>query len=365
MFSGRKSIASEAAGTDPDVFGGHMGKALFWKCQIWGWAAFVILSIPAKMIVFGSLSASVVSLYRDGIGFLLTWGMHEIYRKISYRRVPVLCVIFLILALSFLGSGIEMLLSQALHRVVFFEEAGFSNDTVATGVFYYRAALFACWSFLYFGVRLVYETMEKDGRLAHAVADHRETELQMLRAQMNPHLLVNALTSILARVGQQRPKVAAMVQALANYLNYSLIHQKDDFVTMDEEYEALMDFVTLENELFGKKLDIGCQIDEAARSLKVPGVILQPLVENAVKYGFRTWAPPIGVRLSISRSESDLSIEVANTGHWVSPDKTRTLGGVGLQNLRRRLRWLYGDKHKIEILEEAGWVTIRILLPVK
>jgi len=336
----------------------------FWKFQLGGWAVYALIVIPVKWALFGSIAGAAISFYRELIGLTLTFGMYLVYRRI-YGRWPVSGILFTVFVLSFAGSAIEIILSFALHNVVFFEEAGFSNDTTRMGVLYYRAAVFAAWSFLYFMFRLISESQDLRQRLAEALAHYRETELQMLRVQMNPHFLANALSGILASVGQQLPKVAATVQALGNYLNYSLIHQKDDFVTVSEEYEALTDFLTLEKESFGKKLNIGCRIDDSARSLKVPGVLLQPLVENAVKYGFRTCLPPIVVRLAVSRCESDLLIEVANTGRWVNPDKNRTAGGIGLRNIRRRLQWLYGNKHQIEILEEEGWVTIRIRLPIE
>ncbi len=336
----------------------------FWKFQIGGWAVYSLVSIPVKWALFGSFTGAVVSFYRELIGLLLTFGMYLVYRRI-YGHWRVSWILFTAFGLSFAGSAIEIIISIALHNVVIFEEAGFSNDATRMGVLYYRAAVFAGWSFLYFMFRLISESQDLRQRLAEALAHYRETELQMLRAQMNPHLLANAMTGILASIGHRMPKVTAMVQSLANYLNYSLIHQKDDFVTMDEEYRALGDYLTLKKTLLGEKLDVGCQIEESTRPLKVPGVTLQPLVENAVKYGFRTWAPPVVVRLAVSRAESDLVIEVANTGRWVNPDRNRTIGGIGLQNLRRRLHWLYENQDKIEILEEEGWVTIRILLPIK
>ncbi len=334
----------------------------FWRYQIGGWVVYSFVSIPVKWALFGSFTGAAISFYRELLGLFLTFGMYLVYRQI-YGRWRVSWILFTVFVLSFAGSFIEIIISFALHNVVIFDEAGFSNDATRIGVLYYRAAVFAGWSFLYFVFRLISESQDLRRRLTEALARYRKTELQMLRAQMNPHLLANAMTGILASIGHRMPKVTAMVQSLANYLNYSLIHQKDDFVTMDEEYRALADYLALKKTLLGEKLDIGCRIEESARPLKVPGVMLQPLVENAVKYGLQTWSPPVVVRLAVSRSESDLVIEVANTGRWVNPDKNRTVGGIGLQNLRRRLQWLYGNNHKINILAEEGWVTIQINIP--
>lgn len=150
-----------------------------------------------------------------------------------------------------------------------------------------------------------------------------------------------------------------------NYLNYSLRHQKDDFLTMGEEYDALMDFLELEKLLFGPKLDIGSQIESSLRSVQVPGVILQPLVENAVKYGLQTRQPPVSVRLDVRTEKSRLVIQVCNTGHWIGPDPNRTFGGVGLNNVQRRLKRIYGRKYRLETFEEEGWVTVRVSLPIR
>ena len=341
-----------------------MGKplSLFWKCQIGGWAAFVILSLPVKIVVFGSLSAAVVSLYRDGIGFLLTWGMYKLYSRVSYRRIPVLHVILLIILLSFLGSGIEMLVSQALHRVVPFEEAGFASDTVAIGVLYYRVALFACWSLLYFGLRLVYESMEKDGRLVRAVADHREVELQMLRAQMNPHFLFNALNTI--RSGVDKSDLRTIIQSLADYLRFSLDHGSDDLVPLGMEYDAMRDYLHVVKSRFQDALEIDCRIDESVRSVPVPGIILQPLVENAVKYGQETSDPPLRVRVDVSRVDAaTVQILVGNSGRWTAPKESEKSGHLGLENIRRRLALLYADKHRFEVAGDNGWVTVNIRIP--
>jgi two-component system, LytTR family, sensor kinase len=156
-----------------------------------------------------------------------------------------------------------------------------------------------------------------------------------------------------------------MVQALADYLHYSLTHRNDDFVPMGEEYDALMGYLTLERARLDGKLSIDCQIDDEARKALVPGIILQPLVENAVKYGRETSPSPLQLRLHVLRSGPELQIEVSNSGHWIETDSNRSTGGVGLENLQRRLALLYPGQHRLEITREAEHVSVRICIPAK
>jgi two-component system, LytTR family, sensor kinase len=161
------------------------------------------------------------------------------------------------------------------------EEKVFFNTSLEFSLFYERTALLVCWSLLYVGIKQMRDGMERELRLSLVESEKRGAELKLLRAQMNPHFLFNSLTSIEAGMGKQLPNVRGMVQALADYLHYSLTHRNDDFVPMGEEYGALMGYLTLEKARLDGKLNIDCQIDNEARKALVPGIILQPLVENA------------------------------------------------------------------------------------
>ena len=136
---------------------------------------------------------------------------------------------------------------------------------------------------------------------------------------------------------------------------------------MGEEYDALMGYLALERARLDGKLNIDCQIDDEARKALVPGIILQPLVENAVKYGRETSPSPLQLRLHVLRSGPELQIEVSNSGHWIETDNNHsTGGGVGLENLQRRLALLYPGQHRMEITREAeDSVSVRICIPAK
>jgi LytS/YehU family sensor histidine kinase len=112
-------------------------------------------------------------------------------------------------------------------------------------------------------------------------------------------------------------------------------------------------------------LNIDCHIDNEARKALVPGIILQPLVENAIKYGRETSPSPLQLRLHVFRAGPELQMEVSNSGHWIENDKNRTSSGVGLENLQRRLALLYPGQHRVEITRKEDNVSVRICIPAK
>jgi len=337
---------------------------LFWRFQLAGWLAFSVFSFPSKWVMLENVSESVVvSIYRDGMGFLITICMRELYRRVYHEKMSMVSLAALVTGVS-LGSGLVLtLFSLGFHKFLDFNAEQTFTPPVIFGIYYFRTGLCFGWSLLYFGIKLMRDSMEREVRLALAEASSERAELQMLRAQINPHFLFNSLNTILSALERQKQGVTKMVQSLSDYLNYSLMHKNDDFVLLGEECDALMDYLALEQARFGESLNMACQIDPGTRTTRVPGVLLQPLVENAIKFSRETSDPPFIVRLNISRDHSGLLIEVCNTGRWIIPDPHRASGGVGLDNIRQRLNWLYPGQHTLNIVPEEGWVAVRIRFP--
>jgi len=337
--------------------------SIFWKCQLVCWVAFALVAIPIKRHLFGSFSGASVSLYRDGMGFLMTFALHEVYRRISFRRIRIAWILAIIITLSVGGGIFQTFLSQTIEHIPPFDRARLSDDTITIVVYYYRIALLFFWSLIYFVLRLIYEGRDTESRLADSVTNHRKTEIQMLRGQIIPHFLFNALNTILSALEDGKRGAPKMLQSLSDYLNYSLIHKNDDFVSLGEECDALMDYIAVKKARLRDDLSFACQIDPDTRTARVPGVCLQPLVENAIKYARETSVPPFIIRLHITREESTLLIEVCNTGRWITPEPYRASGGVGLENVRQRLNWLYPGQHTMEVIPEEGWVSVQIRIP--
>lgn len=331
-----------------------------------GWLAFTVFSFPLKWVVLESVPGSVlVSLYRDGLGFILTSGMREIYRRVYRWKPRPLTVALVVAMVSLVGGGILTLFSLAFHDLFDFEEEKVFTHSVIFAVFYFRTGLCAGWSLLYFGIKLMRDSMSHDLRLALAESSRQKAELHLLRTQMNPHFLYNALNTILAEVGKPGQHLKALVRSLAEYLRYSLETRNDERVPLGQEYDAIVSYLAVEKARFQEKLEVECGIDPDARNALVPGIMIQPLVENAIKYGRKTSPRPLKIRANLSNLDSiGVQIEVSNTGKWIEPDPSDTLGGLGLENLKRRLKLLYPDSHSLRISSQNGWVTVQIQISV-
>lgn len=181
---------------------------------------------------------------------------------------------------------------------------------------------------------------------------------------MNPHFLHNALNTILSGIGKSNEPLRALVRSLSRYLRFSLETRHDDRVPLGREYDAIAGYLAVEKARFREKLEVVCRIDEEARNALVPGILIQPLVENAMKYGRRTSPRPLHVRVVVSSLPFDeVQIEVANTGKWIEPNPAKTSGGVGLGNLQRRLQLLYPGSRSFRVSHKDGWVTVQIRIP--
>lgn len=338
--------------------------SLFWRFQVAGWAIFVIVTFPLKCLIFGGEeTAVIISAVRDGSSFMLTLALRQIYRNFwtdDIGRMIGLIVVSCALA-GLLQGGFLLLLNPWVTS------AAELNITRAKefDVLYERTGLLYAWSFLYFGIRHAIEGIKRELRLALIETEKREAQLRMLRAQMNPHFLFNSLSTIRARVEKADPRLGIMVQSLADFLRFALDHSDDDLIPLGREYDAARNFLEVEKARLRDKLEFRFDIDERARAIPVPGIILQPLVANAVKYGWETCQPPLRIRVSIACLDvMTLQITVANTGEWTNPVPREKTSHLGLQNLRRRLELLYPGKHRVDLTTSSGWVTITLSLPI-
>jgi two-component system LytT family sensor kinase len=354
-------------GLNSEVVGVWARIPFFWRCQLLGWMAFIVLSLPLRMVILGGTpSAVIVALYRDGLAFLLTtFVMRMIYRGIFRWQLTMARIAAVVTIVCLIGGLAQLVLTLTLHQVGDFEEEKVLTGFLRFGVLlYFSAGVLVCWSLLYFGIKLMKAARDRELRLVQAEAAKREAELQMLRAQVNPHFLFNALNTIRAKAEGFGHELRDIVHSLADYLRYSLEHRDRDLVPLGKEYEAMMNYLKIEKARFGDKLEVDCQIEDAARGVAVPGIILQPLVENAIKHGRRTSHTPLKIRVRVFCADGDsVHIEVSNTGSWMESKDAEKPGGIGLDNLRRRLDLLHPGRHNLKITNDDGWVKILVCLP--
>ncbi len=218
-------------------------------------------------------------------------------------------------------------------------------------------------SLLYIVLVLVYSLIVYSSNLKDKISEEanlktliREAELNMLKAQINPHFLFNALNSISLLTKKDATRAREMIIKLSDYLRYSLRFGQDSMITFQEELENMERYLDIEKIRFGEKLQYTKDINEDSLNHMLPNMILQPLVENAIKHGVYESVDPILIKISSSRMGPDLIIELEND---YDPENIPRKGaGIGIKNISSRLHLLYnrldllsykGDKRKFKV----------------
>jgi LytS/YehU family sensor histidine kinase len=219
--------------------------------------------------------------------------------------------------------------------------------------------VYMAWSLGYFWVKAELAAHREALDATRARGEAQRIELQLLRAQLDPHFLFNSLNGIASEI-RPNPEVATgMVRELADYLRYSLEHRDCLVTALSVELDAAAAYLRIEKTRFGDRLETEISADAAARAVKVPSFLLQPIVENAVKHGFSSVEPPWRLSISARAAEGGLDLAIQNSG---LPDGVHHGTGLGLDTIRRRLALHYPGRHRFDIAGGNGMVTVTIHL---
>ena len=202
---------------------------------------------------------------------------------------------------------------------------------------------------------------EAQAEEAHVLA--RDAELKALKAQINPHFLFNSLNSISARTSIDPSRARDMCVQLGDFLRLTLGFGEKSAVRFSEELDLLQKYLAIEKVRFGARLNMTESIQEESKSCYLPPLLLQPLVENAVKHGIANLPAGGEIRLSAERQNGRLSILVENS--WDPEAPPRRSGGHGLKNVQRRLEALYGKDASLQVNTEGEMFRVALSMPAE
>jgi LytS/YehU family sensor histidine kinase len=227
--------------------------------------------------------------------------------------------------------------------------------------------LFLCWTGLYFGFKY-YESLQTQREATlRAAALAQEAQLKMLRYQLNPHFLFNTLNAISTLILDSENRTANQaVMRLSEFLRYTLDQDPMKKVTLRQEIEAMNLYLTTEKLRFGDRLKLEFAVEERALEALVPSLLLQPLIENAVKFAVSPSEKGGSVRIEGRVRGTMLELVVADDGPGLNTGAAPGAGrGVGLRNTRERLAVLYEDNHRFASLDNKPGLRIELGLPLE
>ena len=223
------------------------------------------------------------------------------------------------------------------------------------------------WSVGYFAIKYsqIFQEVQKSALKSAAMA--HEAQLKMLRYQLNPHFLFNTLNAISTLILEQQTEPAnRMVTRLSSFLRYSLDNDPMQKITLDQELAALKLYLDIEKVRFEDHLNLELDIGEDAAQALIPSLLLQPLVENAIKYGIARAEEGGNLRIAAKVFAGDLLIELSDDGPGVElvDGCIPNANGVGLRNTRERLQELYARNHSFRLSETSPHgLTVSIRIP--
>ena len=323
----------------------------YWLVQSSAWvlyfaAIFITITLTSgRSLPIGTLHAVLETLAGFFISHLLALTFQHLRTLPVYIQTPI------IITLTITGAALWNLFKWVTFNALF--KDGFELPTLSHfGDWYsFSLAIFIAWCSAYFAIlhySLLVTEREKSLRLE---ATTKDAQLKMLRYQLNPHFIKNALNAISTLIlKEENTKAYATLEKLSNFLSHTIYNDPQELVTLENEIEALDEYMAIEKMRFSDQLSIAINYDDDARFCLLPNLILQPLVENAVKYGSRGSQKITRIRLSAEVIEKELIIVISDNGPGLdlpSP-ATKQRKSLGISLTLDRLQAHFGDKANIE-----------------
>jgi len=204
------------------------------------------------------------------------------------------------------------------------------------------------------------EKLQNEGKLLSLV---KEAELHALKSQINPHFLFNSLNSISSLTMSDPARAQEMVINLSQLMRYSLKHDQQEKVLFKQELENNKLYLHIEKVRFGSKLEPVFEIDKNCMKAEIPNMILQPIYENAIKYGVYEATEPVEIKTICTCNEEFLQITISNP--YDSNVQSKKGEGIGLRNIRDRLQIIYGNPYLLKLADNKKEFTVTLTIPQK
>jgi two-component system LytT family sensor kinase len=354
---------------------------LFWAFHLGGWA---LWGVVGKYLYTAMLLEEVAPQYGayvaviTVIGMFISLPLRYLFRFLWDRAIWIQAIGFMggsalasyvwIETRSYIYMG---WIENTKDMAAWYEKIGDAAEIYAKVSFMESysgsIATILAWSTLYFAIKSYRVFQEvRESALKSAAMAH-EAQLKMLRYQLNPHFLFNTLNAISTLVLEQNTELAnRMVTKLSSFLRYSLDNDPMQKITLEQELQALQLYLDIEKVRFEERLSLQLDIEDPAKDALIPSLLLQPLIENAIKYGIARAEGGGNLSISAKVFAGDLLIEISDDGPGCEliNGHIPEANGVGMANTRERLATIYGSTHSIKLSKtEPHGLTICIRIP--
>ena len=354
----------------------------YWIFQLTGWGFYTVSRFIGGLTVmhlpwlhFGSQLLLV-----DAIGFAASHLLRDYIRRHQWRTLPILTLALRIIAAAIV-CGIPLGVLTQFTDVALLHEPNEFLEGVSSPLRLQLAlpvafaleiinwsVVFLIWQILYFVAVALREYRSAQLKQSETARALHLAELRLLKSQLNPHFLFNALNTVRSLIADNPARAQKAVTHLANTLRYTLSSRQDELVTLAQELDIVADYLQLESMRFEDRLRIEIDVPQNAAAVRIPMMLLQTLVENAIKHGIAELPQGGLLRISANLQNQLFTLEVENprraAPNPVAPSAAAH-ESVGLRNARDRLRLLFDGRASLELdLSQATVATARLRIPL-
>ena len=337
----------------------------YWWCQLLGWLTYFVLNC----FYYYTLDKSIlkVSDFINLLLFIVTGFLStHIFRTfintrnwVAYSSEKQIFLFFTMVA----GTDITFYLS---YNILMYFVFGYAQQDLLTNIIKGLLSAFAI-SFVWWMIYYIWHYIERNRRSQvdqlKLETTVKELELKTIKAQLNPHFIFNALNSIRALVDENPQRARTAITELSNILRSSMQTEKAETVSLENELNIVKDYLALEHIRFEERLNVKYEIDPDTLELQVPPMMLQTLVENAIKHGISRNIRGGFVYILSSLKGMQHVITIENTGQII--EHSMNGYGFGLQSTRQRLSLLFGGRASFEIRNKDGQtVEATVIMPL-
>ena len=355
---------------------GQAPEKMFWYCQFGFWVFICLVSFALNLwFEQYELSYVLFIIVQSAMGLLLSILLQKSFIAIWYKsnKFRIGVGLTLIFVVSLVWTFARMLLFNAITG----EEDTWWNfgGWYFSGIFIYM-----CWTAMFHGL-MYYHLLQREHQILldsqdkiqeeyvkriEAQALARDAQLKMLRYQLSPHFLSNALNSVNALIEMEQGELAQRtVINLSKFLRYLLDHEPESRVTVQQEVSALMLYLDIEKVRFSDRLSIELNIEKEAEDGLIPSLLFQPIVENSIKHAISKSEDGGIVKVSVRRNNDLLSIELSDSGTNIHLKNTSDNDNrsIGMNNIRSRLDAIYSNKYHLNYDICDGQFKTNITIP--
>jgi two-component sensor histidine kinase len=349
----------------------------YWIFQLTGWGVYSLSRFIGGVTIINLPWAhfGLELLFVDALGFALSHWLRDYVRRHQWHALPIRKLAWRILVASFV-CGVPLGILTQFTDVASLQDPNEFLEGMSSALRFQLAlpvaialeivnwaAVFLIWLTIYFTAIAVREHRSAQLRQSELARALQLAELRLLKSQLNPHFLFNALNTVRSLIADNPARAQNAVTRLAKTLRYTLTPPQDELVTLTQELDIVADYLELESMRFEDRLRIELHVPDEAAGVHIPVMLLQTLVENAIKHGIAQLPSGGLLRVSATVQSEMLMLEVENPR---PPAPARAAQeGVGLQNARDRLRLLFGARASLDLdLSHRSVTTARLRIPV-